>query len=90
MPMFVVVLTPDNSSAQSGRDCEPGCVTATMSQTLALGSGWQGVEQTAIDQSEAMIIYNLQSQDEEKQSKPSFHSSFYLKENFEKFRKICI
>ena len=54
MPMFVVVLTPDNSSAQSGRDCEPGCVTATMSQTL--GSGWQGVEQAAIDQSEAMII----------------------------------
>ena len=88
MPMFVVVLTPDNSSAQSGRDCEPGCVTATMSQTL--GSGWQGVEQTAIDQSEAMIIYNLQSQDEEKQSKPSFHSSFYFNENFEKFRKICI
>ena len=74
MPMFVVVLTPDNSSAQSGRDCEPGCVTATMSQTL--GSGQQGVEQTAIDQSEAMIIYNLQSQDEEKQSEPSFHSSF--------------
>ena len=37
IPVFVVpgvpVSTPGNSSAQSGRDCEPGCVTGNESET---------------------------------------------------------